>query len=104
MGLLSPSKIRELILFHRKHYVAVCDHCETLIGAHELYNVRKWKKRSDRLTFLGAIPTDVECQKCTGLRTGRLKLIDGIAVLAKKEKDKKPPVGSINTKVRKLTL
>jgi hypothetical protein len=103
MGLLSQKQIRELLLLHRRHYVAKCDHCEYLLGAGVLYNVRKWKKRSDKLTFLGLIPTDIECLQCEGLRTGKLKLVDGIAV-SKKEKVKEPPIGNFNSKVRKYTL
>lgn len=66
MGLLSKEEVAYYALRHGKVFSHVCDSkdCGRLIAAGELCVVLKSQKRTDGLTFLGAIPIKVRCMVC----------------------------------------
>jgi hypothetical protein len=91
MALLSTEDQTKFRLLHGHHFLASCDECQKLIKAGELYVVKEWRRRKDKLLFLGAIPTDVRCMTCVGVAQGTIKMVDGL-VQPVKEKTKKEKV------------
>lgn len=66
MGLLTEKGKRRYALAIGKRFIGVCDRkfCRRLIPVDEIYTVIKWRKRPDKLTFLGAIPEKIICKNC----------------------------------------
>lgn len=89
MALLSTEDQLTYRLAHGKQYIAQCDGpCGLGIPAGDLYVVKSWKPRKDKLTFLGAIPSDVLCMTCADVASGKLKVVDGLVSEPKPTKDK----------------
>lgn len=65
MSTLTHAEVSRYLLAHGCLFDALCDDCkEKLIAVGEMRVVLKWKKRTDGLTFLGAIPDKVRCMSC----------------------------------------
>lgn len=88
MALLSVEDQQMFRLAHGKQYIAQCDKCGLGIPAGDLYVVKSWRARKDKLLFLGAIPTDVRCMQCVGIENGTIKVVDGLATEPKEPRTK----------------
>ena len=100
MGLLSQEDQLKYRLLHGHTFIALCDKCGKLIQ--DLYVVNSWRKRKDRLTFLGAIPTDVTCLTCDGVARGTIKMVDDLPVV--KEVKGKKDIHDIDSTIRRGLL
>jgi hypothetical protein len=107
MALLSTEDQQHYRLLHNKQYIAVCDKCGLGIPAGDLYVVKAWKARKDKLLFLGAIPTDVRCMLCANIESGKIKVVDGLAkekdvAVAKEKPKKRDMIGAVRRGVLKI--
>jgi hypothetical protein len=108
MALLSAEQQQHFRLAHGKMYLASCDGpCNLLIPASDLYVVKSWGPRKDKLLFLGAVPKEIFCMTCAKLERGELKMVDGLiqepkAATVKVKVKKRDMIGPIRRAVLKL--